>query len=559
MSRAPGFLPSSSSRPEGPKDAGEQRRVGHLAQELGRFRLLNQLGNGRMGISHLAVPREVERRGPVFVIRAMRPKLIDDAALVRLFVDQTTLAGGLLHGCIVRTFEGGIQNRRPFEVMEHVDGLSLQRLIDRARVSGLQIPLALLVHVTLDVLAGLEFAHSIGSSGGAEHGVFHGELSPRKILISRRGQIKIMDFAAANANSEASPTARDFTGALQYTAPELVAGGRADWRADLFSVGVLLWQGAVGRLPWDGQPASKVLESLQSGRIPRLFQVAPHVDPTLAAIIERAMAPAPDWRFPTARAMRERLEIYATELSLGGGAGRRPPDRSTARELLAKLVSELCADEPTTPIPPHGPVVSVIASLGQPPALPLAWWPRAKRGTGKLGTAALLALAGGGLGLCSRPLPKSPPSLVGRARATVSLPSGSAAQPMPSTPSFVARPPSLARVAVRVSPLNARVFLDDHPIANPFVAVQRRDTSTHRLHAEASGYNARTIDLSFQADAEVEIELSPQSWLVHRLGPMAWTAPQATQAQRNSKTASGASSPGTLGIDNMNPYQQLKY
>src|SRR4029077_9554275 len=151
-----------------------------------------------------------------------------------------------------------------FMAMEYLEGPSLQRLLYRASTQESPLPLQLQLGLHLDVLAALEYAHRLTDFGGAPLGVVHRDVSPQNVLVTYEGQIKLLDFGIAKTVEGPEDTdAGILKGKARYMAPEQAAAcGRVDRRADLFSVGVMLWEAAAGRRLWEGMQDTEVLRSL---------------------------------------------------------------------------------------------------------------------------------------------------------------------------------------------------------------------------------------------------------------------------------------------------------
>ncbi len=300
---------------------------------VGRFQLLAELGRGGMARVYLAVARGPANFEKLLAVKLLREELAGDPELVSMFLDEARLAARLNHPNIVQTYEAGREGEHCFLVMDYLEGPSLAGLLRQAGRGAM--PLDLHVMVLAEVLAGLHYAHGLCARDGTPLGVVHRDVSPKNVIVTFEGQVKLVDFGIAKAADASAQTAQGvFKGTTAYAAPEQARGLPVDARADVFAAGVMLWE-ALARRPLASRGAElAAFASRVAGAEPRASDVAPDAPPALAAICERAMAFEPSERYPTALALRDELEAWL--------AAR--PKRTSARE-LSTYVSAACADE----------------------------------------------------------------------------------------------------------------------------------------------------------------------------------------------------------------------
>src|SRR5512142_2147582 len=162
---------------------------------------------------------------------------------VAMFIREARLASGLAHGNIVQVFDFDQVDGRYYIAMELVRGRTLRAVVDRCREQGVRFGLARAVHVAAEIARALAYAHR------AEHGgLVHRDVSPQNVLLSFEGEVKLADFGIARVLGASDVTAPGTVkGKLAYMAPEQARGGAIDGRADVFSVGVILWELCTGR------------------------------------------------------------------------------------------------------------------------------------------------------------------------------------------------------------------------------------------------------------------------------------------------------------------------
>lgn len=296
--------------------------MGELPETLGRYHLVRRLGEGRLFEAFV-----VESTGAAGVVkraclRRVRPELARDRAFVRAFVGQLRSTMALAHGNVVQVFDFGQAAGSLFLVTELVEGPSLARLLGRLERRGGSLPPAVAVHLAAGLCAGLHHAH------GAVPGFVHGDLRPENVLVSYEGQAKLVDFglaASLEASGRAGPAAW-----TAFRAPEQLRGEAVDARTDVYGAGALLYTLLAGTPPVEGDaPAEAVL----AGRQVPLEDRRPDLDPALAGVVMRALAPAPEDRWPSARLFQEALVEWA----------RRAEGASEAE--VGRLVRHLFAEE----------------------------------------------------------------------------------------------------------------------------------------------------------------------------------------------------------------------
>jgi serine/threonine-protein kinase len=261
-----------------------------------------------------------------------------------MFVDEARLAARLNHPNIVQTYEVEEQQGHFFIVMEYLEGQPLSQT--RSRLSRLGASLRdHQVRVLCDVLEALHHAHELADYDGRPLNVVHRDVSPHNVIITYEGIAKLVDFGIAKASDQSSQTRTGvIKGKLAYMSPEQAFGKPVDRRADVFAVGVILWEAITGRRMWMGNAEGAIAHRLSIGDVPKITEYVPEPPPILKAICERALAPRSADRYPTAAAMRADLENYLATLAqkptareLGGIVGQA---FSEERARLGSLIEE---------------------------------------------------------------------------------------------------------------------------------------------------------------------------------------------------------------------------
>ncbi len=306
-----------------------------------RHRLLLELGRGGMGTVFLAVSEGPGGFNKLKVVKHLHGDLASDPAFLTMFLDEARLSARLNHPNVVQTTDVGFDGEHYFIEMEFLEGQSLVNVQRRAGLlSGL--PIAISVFLLAETLSGLHYAHELADLDGTPLRVVHRDVSPHNVFVTYDGTVKVLDFGIAKAADSSSDTSTGVVkGKLTYMAPEQAARRAVDRRADIFSVGVMLWEALTGKRLWADTSQALIFDRLESGDITPPRAIAPEVPPALDAICRRALAVDPDARFATAASMQAALEAYLESLDRSGEHGR-----VTART-VAKTLDDLFADTRT--------------------------------------------------------------------------------------------------------------------------------------------------------------------------------------------------------------------
>jgi len=312
-------------------------------------------------------------RGPagvrkLVVVKCMRAGSELDSALAQMFLDEGRLAALLSHANVVHTYEVGQGDDGSYIVMEYLHGQALSAI---ARVAK---PLAprISARIAADALSGLHYVHELRDLDGTPLSIVHRDLSPPNIFVTHDGVVKLVDFGIAKTAlaTRALTEAGLVKGKLAYMAPEQTTSGVVDRRADIYAMGVVLWELLAARRLIEDLSPSSVLHHTLHGIAPPVSSVRAEVDPALDRIVERALRRDPEARYATALEMREALEEFLAQSSATGGneLGRLMAEHFSAQrqERERQIQSWVAA---FTPEPPTALDVLRDPRMGEP-ALP---------------------------------------------------------------------------------------------------------------------------------------------------------------------------------------------
>ena len=279
------------------------------AQKLDRYELIGEIAAGGMATVYLGRLAGAGGFQRFVAVKRLHPHLAHEAEFVEMFLDEARLAAGIHHPHVVPILEVGTSEDGFYLVMEYVEGDTLARLMALAVANQALPPRPVLLRILLDALAGLHAAHELLDAHGDVVGLVHRDMSPQNVLVGVDGCTRITDFGVARANSRLNTTATGrLKGKLAYMAPEQANGDDLDRRADLFSMGTLLWELLAGRRLFKGENDVQTLHRLLVAEIPRVSTVAPDVPEALAAVSARALERDRSARFQTAAEFADAIE-----------------------------------------------------------------------------------------------------------------------------------------------------------------------------------------------------------------------------------------------------------
>ena len=301
--------------------------------QIGRYELLTQLGEGGMARVYLAVSRGPVGFNKLVVVKQMRPELASDAEFLGMFSEEARIALRLHHPNIVQTYEIFEEEGQHLMAMEYLDGQSLADLL--RRVGRENMPLEEHLWILTQVLAALHHAHEMCDEDGLPMAIVHRDVSPSNVFLTYNGDVKLVDFGIAKASGAVSTTARGTVKAkLGYGAPEQFLGNPIDARADIFSVGVMMWEALAGCRRKIGETRNAMIEARITGQEPSIRAIRPEIPAALAAVCDRATALDPEKRHGSAAELAYDIERCLQARS-----------RRAGKRELAALVGEAFQDE----------------------------------------------------------------------------------------------------------------------------------------------------------------------------------------------------------------------
>ncbi|MEW5742803.1 MAG: protein kinase [Myxococcota bacterium] len=306
-----------SSRESGPRQA-----IGDMpVRAYGKYFLVRKLAEG--GMAEIFLAKQVGEAGfeRNVVVKRMLPHLSTVPDFVSMFLDEARLAASLSHPNIVHITDLGLADGCYFICMEYLPGEDFSTVVRTAKRRNSQVPLHVVLRVVAQAATGLHFAHDAADPSGRPMNLVHRDISPSNLFVTYSGQVKVLDFGIAKAESRVTnTTAGVVKGKYQYMSPEQARGDAIDRRADVFSLGVTTYEALTGQRPFARDTDLAILKAVLSGDCTPLRQLRPDLPPEVEAIVRKMMAVDANERYRTALEVVQDIERFlsATTSASGG-------------------------------------------------------------------------------------------------------------------------------------------------------------------------------------------------------------------------------------------------
>jgi serine/threonine-protein kinase len=282
------------------------------AESFGKYTLLEKVAVGGMAEIYRAKTQGIGGFEKLLAIKRLHPQFGQEHDVAKMLVDEARIAVHLTHPNIAQIFDLGCIDDQYFIAMEFIDGVDLHQVNKRAREKGGEIPVPALVFAMAEALAGLHYAHTRSDADGKPLQIVHRDVSPQNIMVSLEGEVKIVDFGIAKAESRAQDDTQHgiIKGKFYYMSPEQAHGHHIDARTDIFAAGMVLYELLAGKNPYTRVEEYELLKAVRMADFPPLSSVRPDIDPELEEIVSRATQRDANYRYDDARAMQIDLMAY---------------------------------------------------------------------------------------------------------------------------------------------------------------------------------------------------------------------------------------------------------
>jgi serine/threonine-protein kinase len=295
---------------------GERDSVPHAVppRRVGGYEIVASLGRGGAGEAFLALTSGSSDFRKLVVLKLLHPELEESLEVVDQFLDEARLAARLSHPNIVPTLEVGRHESQHYIAMAYLEGMPLGRVLAMLSRRDERVSPEIAARIAVELLDALAYAHALRDFDGTALEVVHRDVSPPNVFVCWDGSVKLLDFGIARAASRrASTDSGLIKGKFGYIAPEQASGEGTDRRADLWSVGVVLWEMLTGRRLFPARNDVGTLHALVAGTITSVTTHAPDAPPALVGVLEHALQRDPDDRFVSAEQMRDAIAAWLDE------------------------------------------------------------------------------------------------------------------------------------------------------------------------------------------------------------------------------------------------------
>ncbi|MBU1068666.1 serine/threonine protein kinase [Myxococcota bacterium] len=272
-----------------------------MSDKGNNIRIIKKLDAGGMAEVYLGELVGIEGISRRVAIKRILPHLSRHSKFVAMFLDEARLATKLSHANIVQTFEVGVKDESYYLVMEFIEGTALKVVMNHYKEKKKLMPMSMSIYIMMEAAKGLGYAHGAKDGNGDRLNIVHRDISPPNILLSVQGEVKLVDFGLAKAASQLEDTEPGvIKGKFSYLSPEAVMGLELDQRADIFSLGIVLYEMLTGKRLFYGATDLETVKLVEKCFIPRISALNPDVPPALEKTLYKALSRDRDRRYARA-------------------------------------------------------------------------------------------------------------------------------------------------------------------------------------------------------------------------------------------------------------------
>jgi eukaryotic-like serine/threonine-protein kinase len=307
----------------------------------GEVQLIRRINEGGMSVVYEAYKYGSAGFTKRVAVKMLLRHLSENSNFMKMFIDEAKLVADLVHENIVQIYHLGALDDAYYILMELVEGISMREFMLHHKVNRKRVPENLAVHLISRVVRGLAYAHKASDRDGHPLEIVHRDVCPGNILLSREGLTKLTDFGVAKAMTNTLDTNRWLTGKVPYMSPEQAACRESDYRSDIYSVGVVLFELLTGEAirPRDADPKTQDFAAI---RIP-WHKLPENTGSDLRALMEKMLDPDPDRRAYDTSELATALEYYIYKDGYG-------PTVQTVKDYIRTSFPHLNWEGPPDPV-----------------------------------------------------------------------------------------------------------------------------------------------------------------------------------------------------------------
>ena len=281
-------------------------------ESFGKYILLEKIQTGGMAEIYLARKPGASGVSKFLAIKRILPQYSEQSDFIEMFKDEAKIAVNLAHANIVSIHEFGMERNTFFIAMDFVEGRNLRQILNKMKKSGVSFSIEQVLYIIKEVASGLDHAHRcIDANTGKPLNIIHRDMSPQNVMVSFEGEIKIVDFGIAKAETQIDSTrAGTLKGKFSYMSPEQAEGQIVDLRTDVFALGIVLWELLANDRLFVANNEMNTLRKVRDCQIPSLRKINPNIPQELERIVSKALSKDKNLRYQTAAAFHRELSRF---------------------------------------------------------------------------------------------------------------------------------------------------------------------------------------------------------------------------------------------------------
>jgi len=285
---------------------------------FGKYKLIRKIASGGMADIFQAEQLEPQGFNRILAIKRIIQQHQQDPIYIQMLLDEANVAGSLSHQNIVQIFDLGIESGNHYIAMEYVDGDNLSTLISKAKGLGITFPEPIAASIIIQAAEALDYVHRRRDKEGRSLKLFHKDISPHNILVSKEGVVKVIDFGIAKTANQVLDQTGETTlhGKLQYMSPEQSLGTPMDHRTDIYSLGLVLFELLTAEYCFQADGEFGLLEKVRTGMVQDIRKANPNVSKPIARIFNKATQKNLSSRYNSTHNMALDLKAYLEHLKL---------------------------------------------------------------------------------------------------------------------------------------------------------------------------------------------------------------------------------------------------